>query len=55
MFLGIHRRTGFEVAIKALDKKKIKAQKMTEKVHVCCAPLRPPRGASFHAYVKSAK
>jgi serine/threonine protein kinase len=28
----VHRRTGYEVAIKALNKKKIAAQKMTEKV-----------------------
>jgi hypothetical protein len=31
VYLGVHRRTGYEVAIKALNKKKIAAQKMTEK------------------------
>mmetsp|Transcript_89185 Transcript_89185/g.238118 ORF Transcript_89185/g.238118 Transcript_89185/m.238118 type:complete len:157 (-) Transcript_89185:1247-1717(-) len=32
VYQAIHRRTGYQVAVKALKKKKIAAQKMTEKV-----------------------
>jgi hypothetical protein len=39
VYLGVHRRTGYEVAIKALNKKKIAAQKMTEKARPAHAPI----------------